>query len=96
MASPSATIDSATKVNIGILSTMLTAAIGGAMFLASIKSEISAGNARLEAMAKTTNRMEEAIDKLISKVSEGERERGILKTLIDSWEARIRAIEKRD
>lgn len=107
---PPATITSATRINLGILFTMIGASGGLAMFLMSINTKVAEGNIKLEQVTRSAARMEAAIDKIADQVTASDRElsvlktqimandreRAALKTMLDAMELRLRALEKHD
>ena len=85
---PPATIDSATKVNIGILITLVGAFAGGAAYMGSLRAEFVQ-------VRQSIDRMEKAFEKLASQAQTDGRDLTGLKAKLAEIERRLERIESR-
>lgn len=82
------TIDPTTKVNIGILGTLLASAIGGAAYLATLRTSV-------DGMNKTLQDVKLAIDRNTHQIANDGRHLAELKAQIEGLKARVESIERK-
>lgn len=80
-------IDQATKVNLGILGTLLASAVGGAVYLSTLHSSV-------EHVSQTLTEVKQAIDKTNAQLSVDSKALAVLQALTDSLERRLAILEK--
>lgn len=88
MSTKSSAIDATTKVNIGILGTLLTSAVGGAFFFASMQGSV-------DAMSQRLTDVKIAIDRNTAQITSDGRTIGILQARIDSLMQRVNTLESK-
>lgn len=86
---PATTIDKATKVNLGILGTLVVSAVGGGIYLGTLRTEFGEVKASI-------GRMERSIDKIAAQAQVDGRDLAMVRARLDALELRIQALEKHD
>ncbi len=82
------TIDQTTKVNLGILGTLLVSAVGGAAYLATLRTSVDGMNATLKDVKL-------AIDRNTHQITSDGRKMAELKAQIADMQRRITSLEGR-
>lgn len=82
-----ANIDQATKVNLGILGTLLASAVGGAVYLSTLHSSV-------EHVSQTLTEVKASIDKTNAQLASDSKALAVLQALVGSVEQRLTALEK--
>lgn len=82
-----AVLDRTTKVNLGILATLLTSAVGGAAYLTKL-------NANVEAVVLGQSALTRAIDRNTEQLAHDSRALAVLETLVQTIDRRVGALEK--
>lgn len=82
-----ATIDQATKVNIGILGTLLASAIGGSVYLSTLHSSV-------EHVSRTLTELKQSIDKTNAQLASDSKALAVLQALVETAERRLSELEK--
>ena len=81
-------IDTTTKVNIGILGTLLVSTIGGTFFFASLQGSV-------EAMSENLRDVKTAIDRNTAQIASDGRELGVLQAHVNSLLQRVTQLESK-
>lgn len=82
-----ATIDQATKINLGILGTLLASSIGGAVYLTTLHTSV-------EHVSHTLTEVKAAIERTNAQLTLDGKTLLVLDTLVQSLERRVTALEK--
>lgn len=82
-----ATIDQATKVNIGILGTLLASVVGGTVYLSTLHTSVSH-------ISTTLTEVKSAIDRTNQQMAADGRSLAVLETFVQSIERRVIELEK--
>ncbi len=82
-----ATIDQSTKVNLGILGTLLASSIGGAVYLTTLHTSV-------EHVSHTLTEVKAAIERTNAQLTMDGKTLLVLDTLVQSLERRVTALEK--
>jgi Tfp pilus assembly protein PilO len=81
------TIDQATKVNLGILGTLLVSVIGATIYLSTLQVNVAH-------ISSTLSEVKSAIDRTNLQLSMDGKTLAVLETLVQSIERRVDALEK--
>jgi len=81
-------IDQTTKVNIGILGTLLVSAVGGAAYLASLKTSV-------DTMGEALQDVKQAIDRNTHQIANDGRQMAELKAQLEAVKARLASLERK-
>lgn len=82
------TIDQTTKVNLGILGTLLVSAVGGAAFMSSLKTSV-------DSMAQGLTEVKTAIDRNTHQIANDGREQAVMQATLAAQADTIRSLTKR-
>lgn len=89
------TLNAQTKVNLGILGTLIAALGGGVFWAANLGSNVEFIGSQLADLKRSGERLETKIGVIETKVVDGDRNAAVLDTLIKSNVRRLESLEAR-